>query len=304
MDKYLITGSTGFVGATLINYLQINNSALRILSRSPVQGYENWICDFEKEEIPCDALESIDIVVHLAGIAHDVEKRKFTENIYNIVNVKATIDLAKKAARAGVKKFIFISSVKAGGRALQNIRMDETHQNSVDNIYGATKRKAEMMLLEIGLESKMHISIIRPSLIYGPNMKGNLSKMMNGIKSGWFPPLPNNGNQRSMVHVDDVIRAILFVSKEKKANGQIFILTDGKSYSSREIYETMCKELNVKIPKWAIPYFVFKLISLLSKNLAFKVDKLFGDEYYSSSKLSLLGFEPSKTFKEMNETYF
>jgi len=84
--------------------------------------------------------------------------------------------------------------------------------------------------------------------------------MMEGIKKGWFPPLPKVRNSRSMIHVDDLVQALLLVSNDIRANGEIFIASDGKSYSSRDLYEAMCYALGKSIPKWNIPIFLFEHI--------------------------------------------
>ena len=107
-----------------------------------------------------------------------------------------------------------------------------------------------------------------------------------------------------MIHVDDLVRAILLVAKEKKANGEIFIATDGASYSSRDIYNAMCIVLGKSIPKWSVPKFLFDMASLISPRIKYKVNKLFDNECYSSKKLEKLGFKARKTLKDMNETDF
>ena len=150
----------------------------------------------------------------------------------------------------------------------------------------------------------MHVSIIRPSLAYGPDVKGNLKSMLLGVKKGWFPPLPETGNRRSMIHSDDLVRAILLVAEDKRANGEIFIATDGTPYSSREIYNTMCIVTGKLIPKWSVPKTLFDLASLASPRIKYKINKLLGDECYSSVKLEDLGFKAKKSLKDMNETDF
>mgnify|MGYP000108954966 CR=1 FL=1 len=150
----------------------------------------------------------------------------------------------------------------------------------------------------------MHVSIIRPSLVYGPNVKGNLQLMLSGIKKGWFPPLPEMGNRRSMIHVDDLVRAILLIAEDKRANGEIFIATDGTPYSSREIYDSMCSAAGKSIPKWSMPEALFNLASLVSPRIKYKINKLLCDECYSSAKLEALGFKAKKSLKDMNETDF
>ena len=150
----------------------------------------------------------------------------------------------------------------------------------------------------------MHVSIIRPSLVYGPEVKGNLKLMLSGIEKGWFPPLPETGNRRSMIHVDDLVRAILLIAENKRANGEIFIATDGIPHSSREIYNAMCGVTSKSIPKWSVPKTLFDLASLVSPRIKYKINKLLGDECYSSTKLEALGFKAKKSLKDMNETDF
>ena len=159
-------------------------------------------------------------------------------------------------------------------------------------------------VLEAGRKSDMHVSILRPALIYGPKVKGNLHLMMQGIKKGWFPPLPEIGNRRSMIHVDDIVQALLFLANNKKSNGEVFIATDGRAYSSRNIYEAMCYVLDKNVPNWSVPRLLFNAIARLSSGFKYKIDKLLGDECYSSKKLQSLGFKAQKQLRQMNETDF
>ena len=296
-----VTGSTGFVGKKLICAI---NGRIRVLSRKKQSDLETIICDFEKDDIPDDALDGVDIVFHLAGFAHDLRDATKIQNLYQKVNVDATIRLAKLAVKSNIKKFIFVSSVKAGGAPDFGVCESEKDQGDPEGVYGKTKREAELKLLKIGKESGMHVSIIRPSLVYGPNVKGNLQLMLSGIKKGWFPPLPETGNKRSMIHVDDLVRAILLVADDDGANGEIFTATDGNPHSSRDIYNAMCSVLDRPIPKWSIPKFLFDMVSLTNPRIKYKLNKLLGDECYSSAKLEALGFKAQKTLKDMNETDF
>jgi nucleoside-diphosphate-sugar epimerase len=106
-----------------------------------------------------------------------------------------------------------------------------------------------------------------------------------------------------MVHVDDLVRSILFVSNNKRANREIFIVTDGTPYSSREIYKYMCKALKKRVPKWYVPFFIFSVISYMNSSIRYRVNKLLGDECYSSKKLQSLGFKTHKSLENFNETY-
>jgi len=304
MLNVLVTGATGFVGQHLIKRLKLDGCNIKIISRRPVLGVEVIICDFLKDDIPDNALKGIDIVFHLAGYAHDLKSQSGIEKTYQKINVNVTADLLSLSDKYNVKKFIFVSSVKAGGNPIRGKCATEEDQNDPAGIYGETKREAELKVLDIGHESGMHVSILRPALIYGPNVKGNLQLMMQGINKGWFPPLPETGNRRSMIHVDDIVRVLLLLVNSQQANGEIFIATDGRTYSSRNIYEIMRCVLGKNPLNWSIPKSLFSLIALFNTNLRYKIEKLLGDECYSSEKLQSLGFKAQKELKQMNETDF
>ena len=301
MKNILISGATGFIGERLVGAVDAN---IRVLSRKKQSNYETVVCDLKSEVIPNNALDGVNTVFHLAGFAHDLSDATKIQNIYQKVNVDATIRLAKLAVKSNVNRFIFVSSVKAGGGSNFGVCVSEKDQGNPEGIYGKTKREAELKLLKIGKESDMHVSIIRPSLVYGPNVKGNLQLMLSGIARGWFPPLPETGNKRSMIHVDDLVRAILLVADDDRANGEIFIATDGTPHSSRYIYNAMCSALDKSIPKWSVPKILFDMVSLVNPRIKYKLNKLLGDECYSSVKLEALGFKAKKTLKDMNETSF
>ena len=301
MKNILITGATGFIGQRLV---KATDSKIKILSRKKQHDFETIVCDFEKGSIPSNTLDGIDAVFHLAGFAHDIRDASKIADLYYEVNVSATVQLANLAVKSGVKRFVFVSSVKAGGNPPIGICANEKDQRNAEDVYGRTKREAELKLLEIGQVSGMHVSIIRPSLVYGPDVKGNLQLMLSGIEKGWFPPLPETGNRRSMIHVDDLVRAILLVAEDKRANGEIFIATDGTPHSSRYIYNAMCSALDKSIPKWSVPKILFDMASLVNPRIKYKLNKLLGDECYSSAKLEALGFKAKKTLKDINETSF
>ena len=298
---FFVTGSTGFIGKQLVDKIE---GEIRVLSREPHPQYETIICDLASDMIPRASIDGIDTIFHLAGVAHDQRDASKIESQYHAVNVDATVRLAELAVASGVKRFIFVSSVKAGGPAVVGHCMNEVDQREPEDIYGKTKREAEIKLLEIGRHSDMHVSIIRPSLVYGPGVKGNLRLMQTGIERGWFLPLPEVNNRRSMIHVDDLVQALILVAEDDRANGEIYIATDGHPYSSRQIYETICTVLGKVIPQWSVPNVIFTIVSRLSSRLRYKIDKLLGDECYSSKKLQSLGFKAQRSLREMNETAF
>ena len=300
----LITGGTGFVGQKLVQNLDHSGIGIRLISRKAHSNYESVVCDLKDAHVPESAMIGVDTVFHLAGFAHDLRDANQVSQLYRTVNVDATVRLAELSVHHGVKRFIFVSSVKAGGSAITGRCMTEEDQGEPEGIYGKTKREAEIKLLEISRQSSMHVSIVRPSLVYGAGVKGNLALMRKGIEQGWFPPIPETENRRSMIHVDDLVRALLLAAEDKRANGEIFIVTDGVPHSSREIYEAICQSVGKTVPQWSVPKIVFEGLSLLSPRILYKVDKLLGDEYYSSEKLEELGFRAEKSLRDFDKSDF
>lgn len=316
MNKVIISGANGFIGKKLCHRMMASNRKFIKIIRSHEENdfSEQYICNLGKDKVPDDLFDEVDTIFHLAGISDDaIKNNSLSDSLYFEVNVEATHELAITAEKKGVKRFIFISSVKAGGKGDQNDCMSEIDQFNPDGIYGKSKREAEVKLLELDKKSNMNITIIRPSLVYGKDMKGNLNKMLDGINKGWFPPLPEVGNRRSMIHVDDLVEIILQVENNKKSFGEIFIATDGNLYSSNEIYNAMMFYLKKRVRSWAVPNIFFKLLAkignLVNKVYPFPFDseryqKLLGDECYSSLKLeSIIGFKASKnifTFAKTN----
>jgi nucleoside-diphosphate-sugar epimerase len=308
--KCLITGGTGFVGRKLFDSLKEKNLELVLLLRkkSAKLDVKQYQCDFGNDDIPEDALSGIDTIYHLAGFAHDSRDANKIETLYKAVNVDATLKLANLAVKHGVKKFVFISSVKAGGSSVAGVCANESDLGAPEGIYGQTKREAEVELLKIGKASRMEVSILRPSLVYGPGVKGNLRMMLKGISKGWFPPLPETFNQRSMVHLNDLVDAIQLAAEKDEANGEIFIVTDGKLHSSCEIYKEMCMAVGRVVPNWYVPKYMFVFLASLGDVLghfvrfpfdSYRLKKLLGDDCYSSNKIRKnLGFQSKISLKD------
>ena len=287
--RVLVTGATGFIGKRLCDLLIKEGHFVRVITRSSTDFHDSVLCDLENDDIPSEAFGDIEVIFHLAGYAHDLSNKGDNKEKYISLNVDVTMKLARLASLSKVRKFIYVSSVKA--------------VNSYE-IYGESKRQAEISLLELAVNTAMDISVLRPSLVYGPNVKGNLQAMQSAIKRGWFPPIPKLSNCRSMIHVDDVARSLLFLAVNDKTDGEIYIATDGKTYSSSDIYEEFCILLGKKIPKRRIPLLLLNFLALLSPSLKKKIKKITGNELYDSTKLEDIGFKTIFTLRNFNEKAF
>lgn len=308
MKNCLVTGASGFIGRKLCETLRDQGLYVRALMRSEISGEwnESFSMDLASEEVPEKILDGIDTVFHLAGKAHALAETKQDENEYFLINTLATQKLLEACKETGVGTFVYFSSVKAVGDV--DGMMDESVSIEADTPYGRSKRAAEKLVLEGSYVP--HPVVIRPCMVYGNTDKGNLPKMIRAIAAGKFPPLPEMKNRRSMVHVDDVVEAAIMAAENPSAAGNIYIVTDGNDYSTRQMYEWICEALNRPAPSWVLPQALLKLMamtgdiigSVRGSRFIFDSDaleKLIGSARYSSGKIEReLGFRAGRNLKE------
>ncbi|EPQ6486777.1 NAD-dependent epimerase/dehydratase family protein, partial [Acinetobacter baumannii] len=203
----LITGSSGFVGSYLCEYFTaMPEHSVLAQTRKNTQKLCNNIktITFDiNDDLTSLDLSSVDVIVHCAGRAHIMKEAESDPlSIYRKVNVEGTLNLAKKAAKAGVKRFIFMSSIKVNGEVSDQVPF--TPHDNIINIkdpYGLSKYEAEQSLLNLAQNSMMEVVIIRPALIYGPNVKANFNSMINLAAKGIPLPVGCLDNKRSMVSI-------------------------------------------------------------------------------------------------------
>jgi UDP-glucose 4-epimerase len=253
--KYLVTGCSGFIGRHLVRALRENGSEIRGLSRHPQldpedRSIEPFEADLTRPGTLRGAAENIDTIIHAAGHAHAAATGP--SGIHNQVTLEGTRHLLAEAEKRGVQRFIFISSVKTMPDPGTGC-LDETAAGLPEDEYGLSRRRAEDLVLDAGRRSGMHVTILRPALVYGPGCKGNLASMLRWIDRGVFPPVPDTGNRRSMVDVRDLVRAVMLAAETEAAAGKTYLITDGEDYTTRRIYTGMCTALGKSVPKWSVP---------------------------------------------------
>ncbi|MDQ6950691.1 MAG: NAD-dependent epimerase/dehydratase family protein, partial [Mariprofundales bacterium] len=252
------------------------------------------------------ALAGIDTVFHLAGKAHALAETQQSVDEYFHTNTDATRRLLEACREQGVQRLVYFSSTKAAGD-LDGV-MDETVSAEPTTPYGQSKRAAERLVLDGGYLP--YPVVIRPAMVYGDSEKGNLSKMIRSIRAGTFPSLPDLPNRRSMVHVDDVVQAALLAAERSAAAGEIYIVTDGEAYSTRQIYAWVCEALDQRVPPWHVPLWLLQMLAIVGDGIGsvrgrrFMFDsdvlaKLCGSAHYSSAKITReLGFQPQRNLHE------
>jgi len=303
----LITGATGFIGQGLCQQLYNRGDYIRAAIRQVTAGpWQDAVqLDLETQPLPTHALDRIDTIFHLAGRAHALAETAQDKELYFRINTEGTRALLEAASRANVHRFVFFSSVKAMGE--ESTDQDETAFCHPETPYGESKLAAERLVLAGGYVPEP--VVLRLSMVYGCSPKGNLPRMIEAIAKGRFPPLPELGNQRSMVHVDDVIQAAILASESPAAAGQTYIITDGQPISTRGLFELICEELGKPVPGWSIPVSALRGLALTGdligrargRRFMFDSDalaKLTESACYSSEKIQRdLGFRPCRDLR-------
>ena len=259
VGRFLVTGYSGFIGSHIVTELARKHGYIRGLTRQSVATDHECAVDVRVGDITKPAtlhglMSGIDTVIHAAGYAHAAASG---QGIHNSTTLDGTQHLLHEAAASHVRRFVFISSVKAMAAAGPDC-IDETETALPQDEYGLARRQAEERVLAAGKGYGMHVSIVRPALVYGPGCKGNLASMLKWIDRGIFPPVPDTGNRRSMVDVRDLSRAILAAAERDSANGRTCIISDGEDYSTRRIYLAMKSALGKPVPGWSVPAPLFR----------------------------------------------
>lgn len=262
----LVTGHTGFLGQVLVRYLQPKFSSITLVGRRSLELQSSV---FYQREMSSDAdysdcLSSIDVVIHCAARVH-IMNDEASDPIMACreVNTYGTLNLAKQAVKAGVKRFVFISSIKVNGESTDAKRPFTANDvHNPQDPYGLSKSEAESQLLALGQETGMEIVIIRPPLVYGPGVKANFASLLNLASKGL--PLPFgcfNTNRRSMVSVDNLVDLIVTCIDHPKAANQVFLVSDDEDLSTAQLISRLsraCGKSGFLLP---IPVFLFKVVA-------------------------------------------
>lgn len=241
MTNVMLTGATGFLGQHICSnvYLeqQILLTAVYRFEKPSNSDNSIMISSLDEDTDWEEALKGQDVVIHAAARAHIMKDESLDPlSEYRKVNVDGTLNLAKQAAKYGVKRFIYISSIKVNGESTQPgkpFRFDDTP--SPEDPYGVSKAEAEAELLKIGSEAGMEIVIIRPPLVYGKGVKGNFSSLLKLTPKRLPLPLGCINNQRSMVFVQNLVDLIVTCIDHPGAANQVFLVSDDEDVSTSDL---------------------------------------------------------------------
>jgi UDP-glucose 4-epimerase len=285
--KCLITGAGGFIGSALAHTLAAEGAELLLASRhSPVaiSNVQTLFLDFVSASLSPAQMEGVETVFHCAGIAHMTA----SPAEYEWVNFDATLALAALAAAAGVKRFIFFSSIKAAESA---------------GPYGYWKWRAEQSLEAQYADSAMAVVIVRPSLVYGPGVKGNLPMLIQAISRGL--PAPPEGEPRSMVALADLCQAMVLVTRSETSGVRRYTVSDDQPYTLGRLYRAIRAGLGRPPARRWLPTWTWRLgclcLDLLRRQRRGETsyEKLFGSSSHSDPAFARdFGWQPARQFED------
>lgn len=263
--RLLVTGGQGFVGKALAAGALAKGFSVRVSSRQKLAGSESRLEFSQVGGLGSTtdwlaALQGVEAVVHCAGRAHVVKDMAADPlAAFRTVNLDGTLNLARQAVEARVKRFVFISSIGVNGaQTMLGKPFSETEKPNPHNAYALSKWEAEQGLLRVADETELEVVIIRPPLVYGFDAPGNFGSLMQAVQRGWPLPLGAvHNNQRSLVALDNLVDFILTCLSHPEAANQTFLVSDGQDLSTTELVHGLACAVGVParlvpVPVWAL----------------------------------------------------
>lgn len=297
-----VTGASGFIGSALLEQLARERYKVVALVRRPIVlqfAAVRVVGDLEKAEGLMTALKGVDVLVHLAARAHMLrEHGSDALPLYHAANVDATTRLAEAAVAAGVKRIVFASSIKVNGEHTATRPFTAADEPAPQDAYGVSKREAEAALWRISHKAGLEVTVIRPPLVYGPSVKGNLRRLASLVQCGLPLPLGAVRNRRSLVSVYNLCDLLVRCIEHPAASGQTFLASDGEDLSTPGLIREIATALSRPAQLWHFPVPVLRLLGRLTGRLA-EVDRLCGSLQIDIAKTrDLLGWHPPLSVRE------
>ncbi|WP_139685729.1 NAD-dependent epimerase/dehydratase family protein [Vibrio tasmaniensis] len=289
MDKILLTGASGFIGSHFIK----NETRYRkvVRRKRTVDSNQNDIFEITTLDSQTDwegAFCDIKSVIHLAGPAH----KQFEYGYYEETILKGTIRLAKSAAKAGVKRFVFVSSVLVNGNSSRKGIISVASPIIPANDFAYFKHKTEVALQEIGDKYDMEIVIVRPTLVYGKGAPGNFSMLHRFVSLSVLSPFGCIKNKRNFISVYNLVDLLELCAEHPRASGKVFIASEAPSMSTKDFIDNIAKSLGRNIYHIPVPLIFFKVFGYVF-NKSTLVENIVGNlEVDSVEAKEVLGWAP------------
>lgn len=301
--RVLVTGASGFIGRSLCPSLKAKGWIVRGAvrhSQRDVPGVDEYIevGDINESTDWQQAFAGVSVVIHLAARVHVMRDPAADPlEAFRKVNVLGTGCLARRAAAAGVKRFVFLSSVKVNGEG-SSVPYSEKDVPMPEDAYGISKREAEEVLKDIAVETGLEAVILRLPLVYGPGVKANFRNLIRIAGAGLPLPFKSVRNQRSLAYVGNVVDAITACAAHPLAAGETFLVSDGEDVSTPQLLEMLAFAMNKKARLFSCPVSFLKAVCQFAGK-GEEIGKLSGDLRVDTAKIrNLLGWRPPFTMEQ------
>lgn len=302
--RYLITGSSGFVGRQLCRRLLAEGAQVTVATRtqSALEQGVGSVCVGEIDEGTewSTALQGVDVVIHLAARVH-VMNESASDPLaeFRRVNVAGTERLAKQAAQAGVTRLVYVSSIKVNGEETQGGSVyTEGDIPAPQDPYGISKLEAERSLRQIAQETGVDVVVLRPPLVYGPGVGGNFIQMMHVLARGIPLPLASVRNKRSLIYVGNLADALVRCAAHPAAAGKTYLVSDGEDISTPELLRSLAEAMGCKARLLPFPPGLLRVLARLAGRGA-QADRLLGSLRVESGKIRQeLDWNPPVTLQQ------
>lgn len=265
MTRVLVTGATGFIGRALIPRLLAGGYAVTAASRAATTGLPGAARSVVVGELGPDtdwteALAGAGAVVHLAARVH-VMAETATDPLaeFRRANADGTRRLAEQAAAAGVKRFVYLSSIKVNGETTPGAPFTEADTPEPRDSYGMSKWEAEQALAAVAAATALEPVVLRPPLVYGPGVKGNFLSLLRAVAKGWPLPLGCAANRRSLLYVGNLADAVAACLAHPAAAGRTFLISDGEAPAVAGLHRALALSLNRPIRSLPVPPALLRL---------------------------------------------
>jgi nucleoside-diphosphate-sugar epimerase len=294
--KVLVTGASGFVGQSVIKALKHANVHVVAIGRNLSASDANVsvsVPDYCVKDVWQKPLSGCDVVIHLAArvhVMHDIAENPL--DAFLAVNLHGTVNLAEAAAKEGIKRFVYVSSIKVNGEFTEKQNFTEEDVPNPQDPYAISKWYAEKALRKIEKETGMEVVILRPPLIYGPGVKANFAALLKLVDKKLPLPLASINNKRSLVYVGNFVEAIIICATHASAAGQTYLVSDGEDVSIPQLIKKIAFALNKPSYLFPFPVTVMRLFTKIIGKTA-SVDRLTQSLVIDSSKIRQeLGWTP------------